>query len=72
MNLSYHLVNDNLNSYPNQFKDCGNKKYRYYSYIVIYRWKKKEKNLIKKNLNSKSYFDDNGHQIKPIKNDGLR
>lgn len=40
MNLSYHLVNDNLNSYPNQFKDCGNKKYWYYSYIVIYRWKK--------------------------------
>ena len=48
MNLSYHLVNDNLNSYPNQFKDCGNKKYRYYSYIVINRWKKKRKKPYKK------------------------
>lgn len=23
--ISYHLLNDNLNSYPKKFKDCGNK-----------------------------------------------
>ena len=28
-------VNDNLNSYPNQFKDCGNKKYWNYGYILM-------------------------------------